>query len=97
MCTLPMTGRPKWPIPVGFLIMAVVLLAALSGCQAQPYHEVPECNVAKPPQPEQYLDATPDEKLVIIGDAYIHQVKSVMRCNNNIRLINARNNAVQPD
>jgi hypothetical protein len=52
--------------------------------------------VAKPSDPERFLNGTPDERLVILGDAYIHQVKSVARCNNNIRLINERNKAVQP-
>jgi len=75
----------------------IAVLVATSGCSIrQPYREVPECNIAKPPQAEQYLTAGPDERLVIMTDAYIHQVKSVVRCNNNIRLLNKRNNAV-PD
>lgn len=96
MCTLSLTGRPKWPVPIGMLLVMAVVVMALAGCQAQPYHEVPECNVAKPSDPERFLNGTPDERLVILGDAYIHQVKSVARCNNNIRMINERNKAVQP-
>lgn len=96
MCTLSLTGRPKWPMPLGLVLITVVMMIALAGCQAQSYHEVPECNVVKPSDPGRFLNGTPDERLVILGDAYIHQVKSVTRCNNNIRLINERNNAVQP-
>jgi len=80
-------------MPLGFIVMLLIMLVALGGCSARSYQEVPECTVAKPPKTEEYLNANPDERLVVMSNAYIHQVKSVTRCNNNIRAINARNKA----
>jgi hypothetical protein len=79
-------------MPLGLVLLMVVLLA-LGGCTSPQYQEVPECTVAKPPKTDDYLNANPDERLVVMSNAYIHQVKSVTRCNNNIRAINARNKA----
>lgn len=93
MCALSTVSQPKSPVPLGLLFLLALIVVLSSGCTVTRYSEVPECSYAKPPAGEGYMKATPDERLVIMTDAYIHQVKSVVRCNNNIRLINDRNKA----
>lgn len=80
---------PAWGLGVALLIT----LLFLGGCGHTTYKPVPECPVAKPPAIERFLEASPDERLVVMGGAYISQVKAVAQCNNRIRATNALNKA----
>jgi len=73
------------------LVAVVVVLLALGGCTHKTYQSIPQCSVVMPPKADDYINATPDEQLVVMTSSYIAQVKEVATCNNNIRLINARN------
>ncbi len=86
---------PKRPSPNGKWLGAVVVAAVfgLPGCTPKVYQAVPECAVVKPVSPERYLDASTDERLVLVSSTYIAQVKAVAKCNNDIRLINTSNKA----
>lgn len=95
MRSVSLTGGPKMPGPSSFFLL-VVLFAVLflHGCTNRTYRAVPQCTPAKPPKGEQYTNANPDEKLVQMTSAYIRQTKVLSDCNDDIRLINAANKAV---
>ncbi|QTH80498.1 hypothetical protein PA10_00300 [Pseudomonas phage pPa_SNUABM_DT01] len=95
MCSIPLTGRPKVPPPSGLLLLAVLLvLPFLHGCGNNQYKAVPECAITTPPDVKRFAQGNPDERLVLMSNAYISQTKNVNDCNAKIRLVNASNKAV---
>ncbi len=92
--TPPPAGRPEKPSKWWALIVLIGSLL-LPGCTPDiHYQAVPECPVIAPAEPERFIAAGADERLVMLGDTYIAQVKAVALCNTDIRLINASNKAV---
>lgn len=78
-------------------IFALIILTGmvfLQGCDKQRVIEVPECEYYQPPQPEAYLKANQDERLVMVGQSYAGQLRKVSDCNATIQKINAKNNAL---
>lgn len=95
MCTLSLTGKPKFPHRNTLLLLLLVFVTLfLHGCGNRTYRAVPQCEPERPPKAEQFVKATPDEKLVLMTNAYIKQTKVVVDCNEDIQLINAANKAV---
>lgn len=95
MCSLPITGKPEWPWRNVLIILVMISLFILaSGCSNKQYQVVPECDVATPPDSEQFIKAGVDEKLVLMSNSYIAASKAAASCNNKIRLVNASNKAV---
>lgn len=97
MYALSLTGGPHRPSTVGLLAALILIIVTLPGCGTQIYREVGECVVVSPPDAGRYIQATPDEQLVMMTDSYIDQVKAVNKCNNQIVLMNARNKATSAD
>lgn len=94
MCSLSMTGRPKFPPPSSFLLLAVLIsVFFLHGCAQVDYKPAPECTITQPPKEEGWDKANPDERLVRMTTAYTNQVQAVANCNADIRLVNAANKA----
>ncbi len=79
------------------VLIALLLLVAVvssAGCQQWKYTETPECEVAAPPSPQQYLKGSTDERLVLMTMAYTGQVRKTTECNSLIQKINAKNKAL---
>jgi hypothetical protein len=95
MCSLSLTGgpNPNRSSLVVTLMLIAVMVVLLGGCETKSYRSVPFCDMVTPPSPERYIDATPDEQTVMMTDVYIAQIKATSECNDNIKLINASNNA----
>lgn len=69
----------------------ICLVLALQGCATRHYQPVPLCGTVSPPNPERYIPASPDERLVLMTDAYINMMHKAADCNAMIKLINAAN------
>lgn len=93
MYAISLTGGPQKPFRIGILLIIVIVVLALAGCDTRQYREVPLCIITEPPKPDQYIEATPDEQTVMFSSAYIRQVNAVRDCNLNIEAINERNKA----
>lgn len=77
------------------LVGLVLLLAVMSmaGCNTR-YIAAPLCEYAPPPNPAQYVKAGPDERLVLMMQAYTGQVRKTTECNAKIEKVNATNSAL---
>lgn len=93
MRTLPMTGKPGRPYRDLAIILVLVAILFLSGCTNKEYQAVPLCKVATPPDPDRFIKAGVDERLVLMTNSYITASRYVGECNNNIKLINNANKA----
>lgn len=93
MRTLPMTGKPGRPYQDIAIILVLVVIMFLSGCANKEYQAVPECKVAAPPDPDRFIKAGVDERLVLMTNSYIMASRYAGECNNDIKLINAANKA----
>lgn len=71
----------------------IALAVLLSGCSTHTYQPVPLCALVPPQDPARSVEASPDERLVMMTNSYIGQVRAVSNCNLNIKLINAANGA----
>lgn len=83
-------------VKVSILTALVLTSCSLSGCipgNKKEYRAVDTCAVTKPPIPDRFLDATPDERLVYMTNSYISQVKEVTLCNERIKATNSYNKA----
>lgn len=79
--------RSRW-----WLLLLLGAVVTLPGCTPR-YLAVPECEITSPPDADRYLQAVPDERLIMMSSAYIAQVKQTASCNKKIRLVNAANKA----
>lgn len=95
MRTLPMTGKPGRPYQDMAIILILVAILFLPGCANKDYQMVPECEVAAPPDPDRFIKAGVDERLVLMTNSYIKASKYVGECNNRIRVVNAANKAAE--
>lgn len=91
---IPDFKRPQLPPSnwaAAFLLILMIVI--VSGCKTVVYKAVPECDITTPPNPTRFINANPDERQVLMTDAYIRQVRSTTECNNRIRVLNASNKA----
>lgn len=95
MRTLPMTGKPGRPYQDLAIILILVAILFLSGCANKDYQMVPECEVATPPDPDRFIKAGVDERLVMMTNSYIRASKYAGECNNRIKVVNAANKAAE--
>ncbi|MNP89178.1 hypothetical protein D3C85_15820 [compost metagenome] len=94
MSTFPMTGKPGRPYRDFAIVLLLLLIVWLPGCASRQYHAVPECEVIPPPKATRFIEAGVDEKLVLMSNSYIAASKAAASCNNQIRIINASNEAI---
>lgn len=93
MRTFPMTAKPGRPYQDLAIIIVLLAIMFLPGCANHDYQAVPECKVATPPDPDRFIKAGVDERLVLMTNSYIAASKYVGECNNRIKLVNAANKA----
>lgn len=96
MCTVPLSDRAKQAVKIIALAILMLIATLITGCADKPYIAVPECEIVTPPSPGRYVEAMPDEQLVMMTDVYIAQVRTVTECNINIKAMNVRNKTSEP-
>lgn len=79
-------------ILVGLLLLLTVV--SVAGCSQWKYIPTPGCEYTAPPNPQRYLKANHDERLVLMMQAYTGQVRKTTECNANIDKVNAKNKAI---
>ena len=91
MLAISLTGGPKRPSMIITLALIIAVVMLLGGCETKQYRSVPFCDLVAPPNPERYVDASPDEQTIMMTDVYIAQIKATSECNDNIKLVNDSN------
>lgn len=76
-----------------FAVLVAFMVIVLPGCKTLTYTAVPECEVAPPPEPKRFLQATPDGQRALWQIAYVDSVKQADSCNQVIRAVNLKNKA----
>lgn len=79
-------------ILLGLLVIGASVF--MHGCSEKVFIPVDECPYSKPPEPGQYLKGNDSERLVLLNMSYTDQIKKLATCNANIRLHNAKHDAL---